>query len=258
MTNQPNHMKHISNIMTELSDKKNAYVITYPRSGTHFCINAILENIKDYNYFIDHISPKFGDNLKIIHQQWSEIPQAGMVIKSHAFSDVGMSALNKSNKFIYLKRDPRDIITSYFHFLNDINFRAWNPHLPSLACDSVEKFLSSEYPYEYYYGLMAHKSSVTVAYSLFEHIYGWRTAIDMYDLDCLVIDYADLKNDYADTLKKIATHLETEVESEKLIDIKTHFSHIPRKGVVGDYKNHFNEDANTLISRALTSYENWN
>ncbi|XP_072263368.1 amine sulfotransferase-like [Pyxicephalus adspersus] len=147
---------------------------------------------------------------------------------------------NKKAKVIYVMRNPKDVIKSFYHFENITLLSEKSPDFQHF----FEKFLDGE----------------VYAGKWFHHVRGWYTLKDSYNI--LFLKYEDMIKDLRSAVKKICTFLEIKLD-EKSIDIvvkKASFKEMKtdplankenmpedlidkkcgsfmRKGQVGDWKN---------------------
>lgn len=235
----------------------NCYVVSFPRSGTHFLINSILQNVENYKYFIDFESPKIGQNLDSIYENWCNVSDGNFIIKTHCFGDVAGKFLSKKSKVIYIARDPRDVMVSYWHYLRRDEFKKWNRHLPSFADCDLSEFISSKYPEPYTHGL-TQKKGMTVIEAWIHHFESWKKLVKDENLDCLFVTYEKLNNNFQLSIFEISNFLNSEKLTFEKPDINNSFSHLPRKGIVGDHENHFCYHCSIKTDKAKKIYENNN
>lgn len=86
------------------------FLVSYPRSGntwTRFLIANLLFRDREVSFLnIDHLIP---DVININRRELAKIPRP-RVIKSHEYFDP------RYKKVIYIVRDPRDVVISYYYF----------------------------------------------------------------------------------------------------------------------------------------------
>ncbi|XP_070578870.1 sulfotransferase 1E1-like [Ptychodera flava] len=151
--------------------------------------------------------------------------------------------LSKKCKVIYVARNPKDSCVSLFHMLRGYHFLQTD--------DSWDHFITDFIEGEVIYG------------SWFQHVTGWLENSDKVDM--LYITYEQMKLDFPSVLHMVANFLDKPVSDEtiekvseacgfqelrrhgkdKVVIPKVFYdskkSPFFRKGIVGDWKNHFTE-----------------
>jgi hypothetical protein len=176
------------------------------------------------------------------------------------YSDENAKVLEEANiKVLYIFRDPRDVVVSHFHWISELNERhRLHEYYKNLADNHARlkasimgvdgKFSKDGKEFEGI-GLWFEKFMpwVEKSYTLtikFEDIIGSKGGGD---------DKAQFR-----TIKNIAEHLELDVDEHVLKDIaeKTYFKKARtfRKGTIGDWQNHFNDDNKELLKKACGNW----
>ncbi|XP_054856745.1 sulfotransferase 2B1-like isoform X2 [Eublepharis macularius] len=172
---------------------------------------------------------------------------------THLPCQVLAAALKKAKpKVIYVARNPKDVAVSFYYFSRMANFF---PD-PGSFDDFLLRFLDG-----------------TVHYgSWFEHTKGWLGSQRELDLFC--ITYEELHQDLRGSLERLSAFLGCSLQPGQLDAIQEHSSFasmrenamvncslIPpevldpskgqfmRKGIVGDWKNHFSPEQNSLFNK---------
>jgi hypothetical protein len=103
----------------------------------------------------------------------------------------------KPCKYIYVARNPKDVVVSLFHFLNAHKlFPAdWK------FSDSLSMFMKGDVGYG----------------SWFDHVLGWWAHRD--DPNILFLKYEDMQKDLADSVQKIATFIGSTISEEQFQDV---------------------------------------
>ncbi|XP_055991551.1 sulfotransferase 2A1-like [Sorex fumeus] len=221
-------------------------LLTYPKSGTNWMIE-ILSLIRSKG------DPKWIQSVPIWDRSpWIETKKGFEVLKdqkgprfmtSHLpIQFMPKSFSNAKVKVIYVIRNPRDVLVSGHLFWKGLKYVQ--------EAESMEQyfdwFLQGNVPYG----------------SWFDHIHGWMPRRDQENF--LLLSYEELKRDTRNSVQKICRFLGMELGPEALdsvlenssfqamkdnkmsnyslvdgvaIDLKT--STMMRKGVYGDWKNHF-------------------
>lgn len=225
------------------------WVVSYPKSGTTWVqqIVKLLRNggkddgrkITDAIPFVDSVTK---DPIFYYQVNLHELPFP-RAFKSHFTYDVMPCGLpsTKPCKYIYVARNPKDVVVSLFHFL-----QAHKVLPPDVKWGD---FLSMYMKGDVGYG------------SWFDHVLGWWAHKD--DPNVLFLKYEDMKKDLNGSVQKIATFIGCTVNKEQLEAVvkQCEFQSMKsnpqanytwesahqansfmRKGVVGDWKNHFTDE----------------
>ena len=249
--------------MEELNSFKlcpeDVWVVSYPKSGTTWTqqIVKLLQNggkddgrkITDAIPFVDSVNkdPTFYYQVNL-----SELPFP-RAFKSHFTYDLMPCGPpnTKPCKYIYVARNPKDVGVSLFHFLQAHKVfppdLTWSDFFPSFTNGDVG------------YG------------SWFDHVLGWWAHKD--DPNVLFLKYEDMKKDLAKSVKKIAEFIgcTTSKEVTEAIVKQCGFENMKsnpqtnyswesafqakpfmRKGMVGDWKNHFTDEESAQFDTVYT------
>ena len=215
------------------------FVITYPKSGTVW-LGEILHNIA---ISLGNESPFSKMSLPFegsTHELLDPVPSPRYIVTHLPLSLISYS--NNNGKYIYLARNPKDVAVSYFYFMR------WQPifDFEGTWDEFLEYFMKGDVPYG----------------SHFDHILDWWMYKD--NENVLFLKYEDLKKDLKGQVKIITEFLgfylsdeEAETVAEKCTfqamkanpnELMKKFSKLLkkgshlRKGIVGDWKNHFSEE----------------
>ncbi|CAM5132351.1 unnamed protein product [Natator depressus] len=220
------------------------FVVTYPKSGTVWT-----QNILSLIYHEGHRDGT--ENMKIIDRvPWLEYnihnidnvhrPSPRLFATHLPYYLVPRDLRNRRAKVIYVARNPKDVVVSYFHFSSLSVLLETIPDFNIF----LERFLAGK----------------VLAGSWFDHIRGWYTHRD--DFNILFLTYEEMKKDLRGAVLKICRflgkqlnekELDTVVENATFDKMKTdpranyestlgNFleqgkGHFLRKGTVGDWKN---------------------
>lgn len=152
-------------------------------------------------------------------------------------------------KMLVIFRNPKDTLVSYYHFCNN------NPVLPTLT--SWDSFFNDFMSGDVAWG------------SYFEHALAWEKKMD--DPNVMVVTYEDLKQNLSSGVRQISSFFGfslTEAQLEKIsqgstfsaMKEKSVNSHgnmgnvIFRKGLVGDWKNHFSPQQSQEMDEAFKKH----
>ncbi|XP_040831600.1 sulfotransferase 1C4 isoform X1 [Ochotona curzoniae] len=226
-------------------------ISTYPKAGTTWTqeIVDLIQNEGDVEIskrapthirfpFIEWIIPSVGCGL----EQAKAMPSP-RVLKTHLpISLLPPSFLEEKCKVIYVARNPKDNMVSYFHF------QRMNKALPDPGTweEYFESFLAGKVCWG----------------SWHDHVKGWWKAKDQHNI--LFLFYEDMKKNPKHEIEKLAEFLGKKLDDKVLDQIVHHtsfdimkqnpmanYSTLPsdimnhsvspfmRKGMVGDWKHHF-------------------
>ena len=169
-------------------------------------------------------------------------------------------------KVINIIRDPRDVVVSFYHFIQTIIPISYKGNLTEF----YQLFKQSDLPFGDY----------------FRHVYEWKMLALKYPKQVMVCTYSQMKNDPANAIKQMANFLGYRVTKEnidKIVQItdfknmkKNKHSNLSqldcldkskgnfcRKGIIGDWVNHFSSDMRRdfdrlLKKKSLTYNIDWN
>lgn len=222
------------------------FVVTYPKSGTNWMIEILSLIIKDGD-------PSWVRSVPI----WQRAPWCETVVGAFSLPDESTPRLMSSHlpiqlftksfftskaKVIYMGRNPRDVVVSLYHY-SKIAGQLKDPGTPD---QFLQNFLKGEVQFG----------------SWFDHIKGW---IRMQGKDnFLFITYEELQKDLPGSVRRVCQFLGWRLSEEALASVVAHsafeamkanpmsnFTLLPpslldqrrgaflRKGVCGDWKNHF-------------------
>ncbi|XP_049510188.1 amine sulfotransferase-like [Panthera uncia] len=227
------------------------FIITYPKSGTVW-----FQQILCLIYFEEH--RKGIGNLETVERipfieyasrevDFAERPSPRLFTTHIPYYLVPRGLKNKKAKVIYIYRNPKDVMCSYFHF---------SKKLTASTTDNFVEFMNLFLEGE-------------VAGSLwFDHIKGWYEHKNLFNIHFLM--YEEMKKDLRGSVLKICKFLGKEL-SEEDVDavvrqatfenmkndpranydnkLKAYFGiqkkgHFLRKGTIGDWKNHMTAEQN--------------
>ncbi|XP_038066235.1 sulfotransferase 1C2-like [Patiria miniata] len=268
---------NICKIMDELRSFEvradDCWIVTYPKAGTTWLqeiMSAVMHdgNLEEVNksHFmlrVPYFEQTFPEevrrlkNLPSTHRIADEMPSP-RVIKSHLPGQLLPPQIwTKKAKIVYVIRNPKDLMVSYFHFENMMNLK------------------SAGLPFEEYLG---YRNSKKASYgSWWDHyLYFWKRR---HEPNVMVLRFEDLKRDLRRNVEIISRFLGKALSAKTLDDITKHCSFynmksnpmtnpdylyasderpgysFMRKGKSGNWKTHFtvaqNESMDALIKEKL-------
>lgn len=158
------------------------FLVSYPRSGntwTRFLIANLLHSGREVSFLnIDYLIP---DVLNINRRELAKVPRPRL-IKSHEYFDP------RYKEVIYIVRDPRDVVVSYYYF-----------HLK-------QGYISDGYPLDTFVERFVRGDVDPIYASWGENVAGWITTV-FRGRKFLLLKYEEMKADTVRQLAKIAEFL---------------------------------------------------
>lgn len=233
------------------------FIVTYPKSGTIWT-----QQILSLIYFEGHRSRteivKTVDRVPFLEYNIHKIdflarPSPRLFASHLPYYLVPKGLKSKKAKIIYIYRNPKDVLTSYFHFSNLI--------VAMQATDNMEVFLEK------------FLDGKVVGSLWFDHIKNWYKY--RHDFNILFMMYEEMKLDLRSSVLKISHFLEKELSEEDVeavvkqatfknmkSDPNANYDdimqkevgtrkdgHFLRKGVIGDWKNYLTVEQSERFDR---------
>jgi len=194
------------------------YIFGHRRSGNHFLAELLIRNF----------GIQFNQNKH----------------KSHSLV---FDVSTIPNNSLYLVRDGRDVLVSCYYWWKSTKGagpayqdKTFSDYLHGLSVDEL-----------LYYDLNYHDVELWLDPIMYwvKHVTGWLNFID--ELDILLVKYEDLKLDLGRVMNEIESKLRLNKLKPNYIGVGSLVGHAPRKGIIGDWKNHFNDaDLNLFFDKA--------
>ena len=233
---------------------KNILVVTHERAGTHLVINLI--NYKNNGDFIPIGKLPYTEKeytlenyLKYATRSMLYQPyNSDIIFKSHhqvQFFEKNIDKLFEYYNVIYVQRDIKDVLISYYKFLKEglsifPEFKDWIFMKP---CDVGYKYFE-KYPDPH---IFIEPSDYIDRYTI--HLDGWMKYKDK----LLVVHYEDILNDFETIKEKIENFIGREI-ADFIPDLHDPNlpNFVPNKGIIGSYKEVMDDD---LINRINEEYD---
>ena len=237
---------------------KNILVVTHERAGTHLVINLI--NYKNNGDFIPIGKLPYTEKeytlenyLKYATRSMLYQPyNSDIIFKSHhqvQFFEKNIDKLFEYYNIIYVQRDIKDVLISYYKFLNGDGFDENGksipiPNFPKFKdwvfmkpCDVGYKYFE-KYPDPH---IFIEPSTYIERYTM--HLNGWMKYKDK----LLIVHYEDILNDYIKEKQKIENFIGREI-ADSIPDLHDPNlpNFVPNKGIIGGYKEVMDDE---LINR---------
>ncbi|XP_069843070.1 amine sulfotransferase-like isoform X2 [Dipodomys merriami] len=251
-------MEFLKNIEDFEIRDDDVFVITYPKSGTIWSQQILslifheghrngTENIET----LDRV-PYLEYNIRKLDYAKRSSPRLFCTHIPYYLAPRGLKS--KKNKMLYIYRNPKDVLVSFFHFSK------WNVKLE--AADTVEEYMKT------------FLDGKVVGSRWFDHIRGWYE--HRHDFNILFLSYEEMKKDLRSSVMKISKFFEKKLSeedidavvrqatfqkmksdaranyltiSQKEIGTRNNDGHFLRKGIVGDWKHHFTVAQNERFDR---------
>lgn len=235
------------------------YLVSYPRSGNTWLLNSLVmlfgairsearSSFRHYPY--SYGTP--GHNHFFLRAEDPLDMSRPLVIKSHEVREV-YQRLYPKRKCLYLYRDPRDTLLSYYFYMkafgadDDVVFERIGSEAVLTA--KTEQSVSFDRE-EFTEFLKKHAPEWAM------HVEAWRAPDDVFTLS-----YEQLHHHFLDKLAAIATHLDirpvvspADVEKEYVHRFRQFLTgdtrHFFRKGIVGDWRNCFSDEHTNIVAEA--------
>jgi hypothetical protein len=230
------------------------YVAAHERSGMHFMINTITTNAVtrpghystgDWNgpYVSGH--PRQFLHTERLRNNWELIIASHSIIKTHNDRDLFDFKFPKA-KAVYVLRDPRDTLVSLFYYFNHpANSRArWSAEHQYA---SVAEFLRRPASTYLRWANSRYGKSNNVVERWVYHVKGWLDADET-----IVVRYEELKTDFRGVLERLSRFLSLELLPYlSPVGLEDGPAILPRKGVIGDWRDHFTADDEVIVREAV-------
>ncbi|XP_068704974.1 sulfotransferase 1B1-like [Montipora foliosa] len=250
---------YISNFQTKSDD---VFVVSYPKSGTTWVQEIVWQICNGGEVSEEKIGRRFpyleyANAPGRLRRDFEALPNPRL-IKSHLYANVIPKGSDENSrcKYIYVARNPKDVVVSYFYFVQSFT---------RLELNVENRFHG---PWEFFVDLFIEGN---VGYSKWtDHVLGWWQQRN--DPTVLFLKYEDLQKDLPSNVRTIAKFLQKPLSDElinriaeqctfkgmmknssnyKQTDEDDNIAQTLRKGVVGDWKNHFTPEMDERFDKEV-------
>ncbi|MBF0101011.1 MAG: sulfotransferase domain-containing protein [Desulfobacterales bacterium] len=228
------------------------FIVTYPRSGTTWMqqiVHLLIHQGIQGDQHLEMVIPYLERATAFDGIEKCEQTRDRRYFKTHLPITFGLYHQNPKAKFIYVARNPKDCAVSLYYFVTN-NYRiaydgTWD--------DFFELFISGN----------------TIYGDWFQHVLQWWSASKKANT-ILFIKYEDMQSQLSDVIAKIVQFLDIPISPElmNVVISKSTFENMAgnsntnlawaawrtdattkplRKGLVGDWKNHFSLEQNAVF-----------
>ncbi|XP_051471566.1 amine sulfotransferase-like [Apus apus] len=220
------------------------FITTYPKSGTVWTQNILSliiheghRNGTENMETMDRV-PWLEYNLK--QRDYTKLPLPRVLATHLPYYLVPRDLKNKRGRVIYVTRNPKDVMVSYYHFSK---FMKTLEEIPDFNL-FMERFLAGK----------------VLGSSWFDHVAGWYSHAE--DFNILFLTYEEMKKDLRSAVLKICNFVGKKLSEEEVDSVvrqatfenmrkdpRANYENLPdewvskdkgrflRKGTVGDWKN---------------------
>lgn len=220
-------------------------IVTYPKCGTTWTeqiINLLLNNGKPHEKAIELITNSY---IEMRGSACLNSPLNPRVIKTHLSFD--LMPYNKDSKYLCVLRNPKDACVSFYYYL--------------------KKIFTNKYDFDFHQFFIQWIDGLVPYGDYFQHTLTlWS---HRFDGNFTFLVYEQMKSNTRDAVLKIGQFLgdeyvvkmkdNNELLIDKVIEYSTvdymkpalNFNPLVRKGIVGDWKSHFDENESKRVDEKV-------
>lgn len=244
-------------LYSALCCRRPIFVISHERSGTHLVLNLCYRNLYIRQHFCDlphfsnvEICPSIRESYwRELGMQCRSLKGDGGLIKSHCEAEIWEEHL-PSYPVVFVLRDPRDTLVSFYHYLNRDEFHRSNPGLIDLRCSSFSEFLRRPLHPFLQCGFSIRDDAANVVDRWARHTQGWLKAHGV-----LVLRYESLLCGFYHAMLSVSLHTRVLPKIHmRPYRLGEGGAILPRKGVAGDWLTHFSQDDLYFVEERMKNY----
>ncbi|CAF4442273.1 unnamed protein product, partial [Rotaria sp. Silwood2] len=235
----------------EFHPKSNTILIcTYPKCGTTWMQNIVYLLRHDGEPFSSHLN--VDDEIPHLEFKGSTHCENYVVVKTHL--PLNLLHWNEQAKYIIVARNPKDCCASFFHHTR--GFVKHYDYAHGTFDDYFQRFLNGQVDGGDY----------------FDYFASWQSRLN--DRNVFFCTYEQLICDTKEIVKRLALFLEIKIDDNILEKVLHHSSfqsmkkdlhrwsserpkdmpEFIRRGEIGDWRNHFNEEQSKLIDMKVEQF----
>ncbi|NXN16722.1 ST3A1 sulfotransferase, partial [Indicator maculatus] len=241
----------------EINDS-DIFLATYPKSGTVWTQNILslimYEGHRNGTENIDTMERIPWLEYNVNDKDYAQFPLPRVFATHLPYYLVPRDLRNKRASIIYVTRNPKDVMVSYYHFSKYVNTLEEIPDFNLF----MERFLAGK----------------VLASSWIDHVSGWYSHAE--DFNILFLTYEEMKKDLRSAVLKICKFLGKKLSEEEVHSVvrqatfenmrkdpRANYENLPddlvdkdkgtflRKGTVGDWKNNMTVAQNERFDQVL-------
>ncbi|XP_010586824.1 amine sulfotransferase-like [Loxodonta africana] len=239
---------------------EDVFLITYPKSGTIWTQQILsliyFEEHRNRTTHVETINRMPFLEYNVHKADFLNRPSPRLFSSHLPYYLAPKGLKNKKAKIVYMYRNPKDVLVSYFHFSKFVaTFE---------TADTIEQFMKK------------FLDGKVLGSLWFNHIRGWYE--HKHDFNILFLMYEEMKKDLRSSVLKICSFLEKELSDEAVdavvrqatfqnmksdpranydrilkcdVGIRTDEGHFLRKGTVGDWKHHLTVEQSEMFDKVF-------
>lgn len=238
------------------------FVVTYPKSGTIWMQNIMKYIYMDGDLQTEECKPSYFEVpwLEVSHDKLNtdDRPSPRLFVTHLPYQLLPKAMKNKKTKVIYLYRNPKDVAVSYYHFHKFANYL----ETPENFGAFLQTFLNGQVDYDCWFDHVRnwydHRHEFNIMFQSYEEM--------IKDLRAVILKFINflgrsLDNKNVDiiversTFKNMKLCPKSNYENAGFPQFDNSVAGFMRKGIVGDWKNHFtvaeNEMFNTIFQEKM-------
>ncbi|NXF95797.1 ST3A1 sulfotransferase, partial [Eubucco bourcierii] len=251
-------LEHVSSLEDFEINDSDIFLVTYPKSGTVWTQNIlsliIHEGHRNGTEKIETMERIPWLEYKTSTKDYTKLPLPRVFATHLPYYLVPRDLRNKRASIIYVTRNPKDVMVSYYHFSKYMNTLEEIPDFNLF----MERFLAGK----------------VLGSSWIDHVSGWYSHAE--DFNILFLTYEEMKKDLRSAVLKICKFLGKKLSEEELDSVvrqasfenmkkdpRANYENLPddvvakdkgtflRKGTVGDWKNNMTVAQNERFDQVL-------